>query len=186
MPQDTPDDPPPHDREAAVRWYLRRARNRGPAVPSRRLSGFDLANELLAHLKEWRGVLAIHELQNCFVEALQQLVWLHENSQAAFSLACVGHGVVDAADRYPQLRSRMLSTATFRRLDGDLVPATAARLHPCFAATDPAVLHQHDVLACRGLFREWAKSAAVVDGLGMEGALTVKDLASVRAIIREG
>lgn len=32
MPQDTPDDPPPHDREAAVRWYLRRARNRGPAV----------------------------------------------------------------------------------------------------------------------------------------------------------
>lgn len=155
-------------------------------VPNRRASRYDLGNDLLAHLKEWRGVLAVDELQNCFVDALQQLVWLHEGSGACFSLACVGSGVVDATARYPQLRSRMLTTATFQRLTGDVLLETLSHVHPSFADTDPALLHQHDVLFCRGLFRDWAKTATVIDALGLGGPLTEKELSTVRSIVTEG
>lgn len=154
-------------------------------VPNRRASRYELGNDLLDRLKEWRGVLAVDELQNCFVEALQQLVWLHEASGACFSLACVGSGVVEATARYPQLRSRMLTTATFHRLEGDVLVEALGKIHTTFAETDPALLHQHDVLLCRGLLREWAKTATVIDALGLCGRLTAKDLAAVRAIVKE-
>ena len=99
-----------------------------PAPP--RATRYALGNDLRSLLIDWGGILVIDELQNCRENAMQELVWLHETTQGAFTLVVVGSGVHAALHRHPQLRSRVMAFATFERLKGEDVIKAARKLHP--------------------------------------------------------
>lgn len=127
-----------------------------------RLTRYDLGNLLRDALPEWGGLLVVDELQNAQVSAMKELVWLHETTRGGFALAAVGSNVLEAVTRYPQLESRVLTSATFAPLDGDDLLGAVGRLHPGFALADPADVFVHDRVVCRGLIRTWAHTARVL------------------------
>lgn len=148
---------------------------------------YELGNEVRGLLAGWGGVLVVDELQNCKENAMQELVWLHETTQGAFTLVVVGSGVHAALRRHPQLRSRVMAFATFERLAGDDVVKAARKLHPDgFAGTDDRLLHQHDAVFCRGLMRDWRTTVKWLDTLGLHGRVTAKHLALVRESVAAG
>lgn len=148
---------------------------------------YELGNEVRDLLAGWGGILVVDELQNCRENAMQELVWLHETTQGAFTLVVVGSGVHAALRRYPQLRSRVMAFATFERLVGADMIRAARKLHPTgFADTDDQVLHQHDAVFCRGLMRDWKMTVNWLTTLHVEGPVTAQDLARVRESIASG
>ncbi|GMA18853.1 ATP-binding protein [Arsenicicoccus piscis] len=97
---------------------------------SGRLTRYELGNLLRDALPDWGGLLVVDELQNAQVSAMKELVWLHEMTRAGFALAVVGSDVLAAVAQYPQLASRVLTSASFAPLDGDDLLAAVGRLHP--------------------------------------------------------
>jgi len=156
----------------------------GPAPEG---SHYALGNEVRDLLADWKGILVIDELQNCKANALQELVWLHETTQGAFTLVVVGSGVHAALHQYPQLRSRVMAFATFERLKGDHVLTAARHLHPGLVGTPGREIHRHDALFAHGLMRDWATTATWLRALGVnDRTVTAEDLAAVRAAISAG
>lgn len=152
-----------------------------PVQAPARATRYELGNDLRNLLIDWGGILVIDELQNCRENAMQELVWLHETTRAAFTFVAVGSGVHAALHRHPQLRSRVMAFVTFERLAGEDVIKAARTLHPGgFEATTERVLHQHDALFARGLMRDWRTTVKWLDALGVEGPVTAKHLALVR------
>lgn len=144
---------------------------------------YELGNDVRDLLAGWGGVLVIDELQNCTANALQELVWLHETTQGAFTLVLVGSGVHAALHAYPQLRSRVMAYATFERVTGVDVQAVARALHEGFAGTPDKDLHVHDQLFARGLLRDWATTATWARALRLPGTVTAADLKRIRVLI---
>lgn len=152
------------------------------AVTGRQLDDtrFHMQNTLKEVLSGWRGVLVIDELQNTQAKAMQELVWLHEETNYAFALLVVGTGVLDAMARYPQLLSRTMNSCIFRPLRGRDVIQTVMQLDPRLAATPAEVLAAHDQTACGGLLRRWTQTIRWLDALDVRGAPTAEDFGSVR------
>ncbi|GAB4076411.1 AAA family ATPase [Nostocoides australiense] len=143
--------------------------------PAGTASRYQLGDALMTALPTWGGVLVVDELQNCAVNAMQELVWLHEVTAGAFSIVAVGHGVLHTIRGYPQLHSRVLSTAVFTFLAGDELVTTVSHLHPALANADVSDLHLHDRLACRGLFRAWGHTATTLTALGVHDRPVIAD-----------
>ncbi len=147
---------------------------------------YELGNDVRDLLADWGGILVVDELQNCRENALQELVWLHETTQGAFTLVVVGSGVHAALNSYPQLRSRVMAFATFERLTGQDVIAVARKLHPGLADTPVRAIHNHDALFARGLMRDWATTATWLRTFSRDTGVTPADLARVRSAISSG
>lgn len=151
--------------------------------PSAKASRWQLQNDLLHVLQGWHGVLIIDELQNTKEDAMQELVWLYENSDQAFALVVVGTGVLAALQRHKQLATRVMGKVTFAPLQGsDLLPAVRM-LDPRLAATSSSVLLQHDDAACGGVLRSWINTIKWLDVFGHEGAVTADLFADIRVQI---
>lgn len=152
-----------------------------PIPAPSRATRYELGNDLRSLLIDWGGILVVDELQNCRENAMQELVWLHETTQGAFTLVVVGSGVHAALHRHPQLRSRVMAYATFERLTGDDVTKAARKLHrDGFEGTSDRILHQHDAVFARGLMRDWRTTVKWLAALGIDGPVTAKDFALVR------
>lgn len=148
---------------------------------------YDLGNDVRALLAGWNGILVVDELQNCKENAMQELVWLHETTQGAFTLVVVGSGVHAALHRHPQLRSRVMAFATFERLTGADVIRAARSLHPTgFDGTPNRALHEHDAVFCGGLMRDWRTTVAWLDAMKVEGPVTGNHFAAVRECVASG
>ncbi|MGY1714366.1 AAA family ATPase [Geodermatophilus sp. SYSU D01106] len=139
-----------------------------------------MQDDLLRIFRTWGGVLIVDELQNTQANALQELVWLYEESDHAFGLVVVGTGVISAAQQYPQLLSRIMGEVTFAPLRGERLIAAVQRLDARFAATPTRLLAQHDQAACAGLLRRWVQTVRWLNRLDVTGAVTADDLAQIR------
>lgn len=140
---------------------------------------FHMQNALKEILSAWGGVLVVDELQNTQAKAMQELVWLHEETNHAFALLVVGTGVLEAMGRYPQLLSRTMNSCTFRPLRGKDVIATVTQLDPRLADTPTHLLAAHDQMTCGGLLRRWTQTVQWLDALDVQGAPTADDFNSV-------
>lgn len=151
--------------------------------PSQKASRWQLQNDLLYVLQGWHGVLIVDELQNTKEDAMQELVWLYENSDQAFALVVVGTGVLSALERHKQLATRVMGKVTFAPLQSnDLLPAVRM-LDPRLAATSSSILLQHDDAACGGVLRSWINTIKWLDVFGHTGPATADLLADVRVQI---
>lgn len=139
-----------------------------------------MQNDLLHVFSTWGGVLIIDELQNTQENALQELVWLYEETDHAFGLTVVGTGVLDAAKKHPQLHSRIMGAVTFAPLHGEELITAVQRLDDRFAATPKRVLAQHNEAACAGLLRRWVQTVRWLNRFEITGAVTADDLAQIR------
>lgn len=140
---------------------------------------FAMQNALVHILSEWGGVLVIDELQNTQAKAMQELVWLHEETDHGFALLVVGTGVLHAMSRYPQLLSRTMNQYMFTPLSGRELIATVTQLDKRLAATPAELLAAHDQAVCAGLLRRWIQTVRWLDALGVVGAATAEDFAGV-------
>ena len=141
----------------------------------------ELQNAILDHLQQWRGVLIVDELQYSQPSAMQELVYLYEESAHAFALIVVGAGVLSAVAQHPQLLSRIMGQVVFEPLAGPELLTAIRELDPRYADTPPSVLSQHDQAACHGLLRRWTKTSDWLDLLGVTGSVSNDDLAQVRS-----
>lgn len=142
-----------------------------------------MQNDLLRLFPEWRGVLIIDELQNTAADALQELVWLYEETAHAFGLVVVGTGVLQAAQQYPQLYSRIMGAVTFAPLLGEQLIEAVQQLDKRFAATPKRLLAQHNEAACAGLLRRWVQTVRWLNRLDISGAVTADDFAQIRRLL---
>lgn len=140
-----------------------------------RLNRFELQTELLDHVADWGGVLIVDELQNSQVAALQDLVWLYEESDHAFGLVVVGTGVLQAIQEYPQLATRVMGSVTFQPLTGTDLITALQQMDDRLAVTPPASLLRHDNRDCKGNLRRWVQTVAWLDGLDVPAGSVVTD-----------
>ncbi|MCA0146659.1 ATP-binding protein [Blastococcus sp. LR1] len=140
----------------------------------------DAFSSTSALFSTWGGVLIIDELQNTQENALQELVWLYEETDHAFGLAVVGTGVLDAAKKRPQLHSRIMGAVTFAPLHGEELITAVQHLDDRFAATPKRVLAQHNEAACAGLLRRWVQTVRWLNRFEITSAVTSDDLAQIR------
>lgn len=154
-------------------------------MPSgRRDTRFDMQNKLLQILTDWQGVLIVDELQNTEANAMQELVWLYEESQHAFGLIIVGSTVLTAVQKYPQLASRIMGKVIFKPILGKELLETVRQLDPRLAATPQNALVQHDDACARGLIRTWCKTVDWLNVLGIdEGPVSNEVFANIRAAL---
>ncbi len=134
--------------------------------PHGRMTRFELQNELLDYLVEWRGVLIVDELQNSAVASMQDLVWLYEESGHAFAVVVVGTNVLEAVSAYPQLLSRVMGAVSFRALTGEALLEAVKGLDSRFEVTPNGVLLTHDQNACGGILRRWVQTAMWLNSAG--------------------
>lgn len=152
------------------------------AITGREPSGtrFQVQNDLVGILSCWQGVLIVDELQNTQAKALQELVWLYEETNHSFGLVVLGSGVLTAVQQYPQLHSRIMGTVTFRPLTGPALLDAVQALDDRFASTPRPILAQHDQAACAGLLRRWIQTVRWLNRLGIEGEVRPADFAAIR------
>lgn len=152
--------------------------------PGTRDTRFEMQNNLLQILSDWQGVLIVDELQNTQANAMQELVWLYEETQHSFGLIIVGSTVLTAVQRYPQLASRIMGKVIFKPIRGMELIETVRQLDPRLAATDDAALIHHDDACAKGLMRTWAKTVEWLDVLGVtQGPVSDETLAHIRATL---
>jgi replication-associated recombination protein RarA len=142
---------------------------------------FVMQNDLLRVLSTWGGILIVDELQNTQAFALQELVYLYEESGHAFGLVLVGTGVVNAAAAHPQLLSRIMSSIYFAPLVGATLIAHIREIDPRFEQASTSVLAEHDQQACAGLLRRWVHTVRWLNCLDVTDTVTATDLKYVRA-----
>ncbi|KGH45846.1 hypothetical protein IN07_14965 [Modestobacter caceresii] len=139
-----------------------------------------MQDDLLRLFAAWGGVLIVDELQNTKANALQELVWLYEESDHAFGLGIVGTGVLEAAGKHPQLHSRIMGEVTFGPLRGTELIDAVQRLDARLAATNVRLLAQHNEAACAGFLRRWVQTVRWLNRFDVTGAVTADDFAQIR------
>lgn len=161
---------------------LRRAHESLTGIPGTG-TRVQLQNAILDRLEDWHGVLIVDELQYSQPNAMQELVYLYEESRHAFALIVVGAGVLQAVSHHPQLLSRIMGQVVFEPLKGRHLVAAVRELDSRFADTAPTVISQHDQAACHGLLRRWALTTEWLDSFAVSGTATNDDLASIRSML---
>lgn len=141
---------------------------------------WEMQNDLLQVLDGWPGVLIIDELQNTQADAMQELVWLYENSAHSFALVVVGTGVLSAVGRYPQLESRIMGKARFAPLQGEALIDAVRSLDPRLAQAKTVDLAEHDQSGCRGLLRRWVQTVTWLNAYQHDGPADADILADIR------
>lgn len=151
---------------------------------AKNVTRFELQSELLEILADWRGVLIVDELQNTEASAMQELVWLYEETQHAFGLVIVGSTVLTAVKRHPQLATRIMGAVTFAPLRDQELLDTLAELDPRLRDTGRERLLRHDEKCARGLMRTWVKTIEWLDLLGIDsGPVPEAVLKNIRAAL---
>lgn len=110
-------------------------------------------NELL---NDVRPIVAVDEAQHLSYLWLQQLRSLHDAGRNTWPLLLIGGvGCARTLQRSPELWSRTSMRVEFAPLQGEVLYATLALLHPVLANTDPELLRRIDERYARGNLRNW-------------------------------
>lgn len=135
-----------------------------------------MENDLKVRLVEWGGVAVFDEMQNVGVGAMQDLVWLYEETRHAFAVVIVGSESLAAVRAHPQLLTRVMGHERFEPLAGKTLVDAVRAMDATFAVTPASVLGAHDQRCCHGLLREWVQTLRWVRRFRFEGPLTSEQL----------
>lgn len=148
-------------------------------------SRFQLQQHLTSRMSEWGGTLIVDELQRCTVDAMNELVYLYEETEGRFALIAVGTDSIATASKYALLESRLMATQMFERLTGDALVEAVRALDERFASLSARVIGLHDDAYAKGLLRNWIYTLRWARKLTTSN-LTEGDLRQIRSLASRG
>ncbi|MEI2621292.1 MAG: ATP-binding protein [Candidatus Nanopelagicales bacterium] len=137
-------------------------------------SKHDMENEARALLQDQGGLIVVDEVQNLRRAGLQELRYLHDDSQTNVAMLICGWQADQVIREQPDLNSRVRFRTGFQPLRRDEVVDVVQQIEPRLAATDADVLLWIDDVYAHGVLRNWNSLATTArdllpDGQGLTG-----------------
>lgn len=183
------DGPPGTGKTTTAAYLIRQANNEGVptvyvAIPERpsptellrvlieAISGtpgqgskHDMENEARALLQDHGGLIVVDEVQNLRRSGLQELRYLHDDSQTNVAMLICGWQADQVIREQPDLNSRVRFRTGFQPLRRNEVVDVVTQIEPRLAVTDPDVLQWIDDVYAHGVLRNWNSIAATARDL---------------------
>jgi DNA transposition AAA+ family ATPase len=140
-----------------------------------------MENEARAILADFGGLLVLDEVQNLKRTGMQELRYLHDDSQTSVAMLLSGWQADDVIRGQPDLNSRVRYRAAFQLLRPNEVASTVRQLGPILANADEEIINQVDEVYARGNLRQWTSFSRTAQEL--IGVTSELDWAAAEAVI---
>lgn len=128
-------------------------------------SKHDMENEARALLQDHGGLIVVDEVQNLRRAGLQELRYLHDDSQTNVAMLICGWQADKVIREQPDLNSRVRFRTGFQRLRRADVAGVVRQMEPAFQSTDDGVLLLVDDVYAHGILRNWNSFAETMRDL---------------------
>jgi DNA transposition AAA+ family ATPase len=128
-------------------------------------SKHDMENEARALLQDHGGLIVVDEVQNLRRSGLQELRYLHDDSQTNVAMLICGWQADQVIREQPDLNSRVRFRTGFQPLGRNEVVDVVRQIEPRLAAAEEDVLLWIDDVYAHGIFRNWNSLATTARDL---------------------
>ena len=127
----------------------------------------DMENEARAYLAEFGGLLIVDEVQNLKRTGIQELRYLHDDTQTDFAMLLSGWQAEEIITQHPDLDSRVAYRTRFTPIEHSDLPAVIADMAPWLSTDEPGLLPYIDATYAAGNMRLWSLFLTAAHDAGM-------------------
>lgn len=128
-------------------------------------SKHDMENEARALLQDHGGLIVVDEVQNLRRSGLQELRYLHDDSQTNVSMLICGWQADKVIREQPDLNSRIRYRTAFQPIHPREIVAVVRQMDSRFARTNDETLLMINALYAGGILRNWNSVAVAARDL---------------------
>lgn len=131
----------------------------------------EMENEVRALLSSFGGLLIVDEVQNLRRSGMQELRYIHDDSQTDTALLLSGWQAEAVVRERPDLDSRIGYRAVFAPLAAQELPGVLAEIAPWLDA-EADTIHRVDTIYGKGILRRWHRFLSAAHDLVGDAPLT--------------